>query len=124
MHNGESPTRWMIMHNTRARLTKRFGAWSKSDIMPIFDVKEMLKLYNKKLTEYFRNAIRLPSVKGIPELLSVLRQEMRRIEDTTPGITAALRAGMYCIAYTNATSGKQNYSWANKTIHYMYDLIR
>ncbi len=45
------------------------------------------------------------------------------IEDTTPGITAALRAGMYCIAYANATSGDQDFSGANKIIHSMYDII-
>lgn len=149
-----------------------------------FDVDGMVKLYNNKLTEYFRNAVRLPIVKGIPELLSVLRQERilcavgsassrvninltlehvensdyfcaivngddvvhgkpapdiyltaakemgvepkecAVIEDTTPGIAAALRAGMYCIAYVNATSGKQDYSGASKIIHSMYDLIR
>ena len=45
------------------------------------------------------------------------------IEDTTPGILAALRAGMYCIAYANVTSGKQDYSGANKIILSMYDII-
>lgn len=148
-----------------------------------FDVEEMVRFYNRRLTEYFKNADRLPIVKGIPELLSVLKQEgilcaigsassrvnidltlehiknrdcfcvvvsgddavngkpapdiyltaaekmgiepkdCAVIEDTTPGILAALRAGMYCIAYANVTSGKQDYSGANKIILSMYDII-
>jgi beta-phosphoglucomutase-like phosphatase (HAD superfamily) len=40
-----------------------------------FDVEEMVRFYNKKLTEYYRNTDNVSIVKGIPELLSVLRHE-------------------------------------------------
>ena len=38
------------------------------------------------------------------------------IEDSAHGIAAAKRAGMFCIAYANPNSGKQNLSSADKVI--------
>lgn len=147
-----------------------------------FDVDATIKLYNDKLTDYFKNAAQLPIVKGIPTLLSGLRNEgilcaigsassrvniqltlkhvkngecfctivsgddvihgkpapdiylaaatamgiapkdCAVIEDASPGIEAALSAGMYCIAYVNASSGRQDYSRANKLIYSMEEL--
>lgn len=38
------------------------------------------------------------------------------IEDTTNGILAAKRAGMYCVAYRNPNSGKQDLSEADEVV--------
>ncbi len=38
------------------------------------------------------------------------------IEDTTNGILAAKRAGMYCVAYRNPNSGKQDLSKADEIV--------
>lgn len=44
------------------------------------------------------------------------------IEDTTNGILAAKRAGMYCVAYRNPHSGKQDLSKADEIVDSLLDI--
>jgi len=44
------------------------------------------------------------------------------IEDTTNGILAAKRAGMYCVAYRNPNSGKQDLSEADEIVDSLLDI--
>ena len=46
------------------------------------------------------------------------------IEDTTNGILAAKRAGMYCVAYRNPNSGKQDLSKADEIVDSLLDVKR
>ena len=40
-----------------------------------YEVKDLIKLYNEKLTEYFKTSNSIPIVKDVSKLLDILRQE-------------------------------------------------
>jgi HAD superfamily hydrolase (TIGR01509 family) len=53
----------------------------------------------------------------VAELLNVNPRECIVIEDSTSGIIAAKRAGMWCIGYKNVNSGNQDLSEADLIVH-------
>ena len=56
------------------------------------------------------------------ERLGIAPAECLVIEDTTNGILAAKRAGMYCLAYRNPNSGKQDLSKADEIVDSLLDV--
>ena len=57
------------------------------------------------------------------ETLGVAPADCAVIEDSEAGMQAAKRAGMYCIAYLNPTSGKQDLSVSDKIVHAITELL-
>lgn len=56
------------------------------------------------------------------ERLGVAPADCLVIEDTTNGILAAKRAGMYCVAYRNPNSGKQDLSEADEIVDSLLEI--
>lgn len=84
------------------------------------------------LRKYFRVMISgadLPRSKPDPLIfqtvakeLGVSPEECTVVEDATAGIKAAKSAGMYCIAYRNPNSGRQDYSLADRIVDSLYEI--
>jgi beta-phosphoglucomutase family hydrolase len=71
----------------------------------------------------------LPESKPNPEVyllaakkLGVRPRDCVVLEDAGLGVQAAKAAGMYCIGYRNPNSGKQDFSLADKIVHYVKEI--
>ncbi|MCR5756731.1 MAG: HAD family phosphatase [Selenomonas sp.] len=81
---------------------------------------------------YFRSILsggELPESKPNPAIylisadrLGVEPEDCLVIEDTTNGIMAAKRAGMYCVAYRNPNSGQQDLALADEVVNSLREL--
>lgn len=89
-------------------------------------------LDNFEIRKYFTSVIsgsELPESKPNPAIYLISAERLGAkpenccvLEDTTNGILAAKRAGMYCIAFHNPHSGEQDLSLADRVVEKMAEI--
>ena len=91
-----------------------------------------LVLDKLRISEFFDALITgedIPNSKPAPDIFLAAAQALRfppencaAVEDSANGVLAVKRAGMYCVAYQNPSSGEQDLSPADMIIHSFHEI--